>query len=143
MDCRFCVSENIIRSGFIRGKQRHKCKSCGKHFIIELEARGVDPNLKLQALAMLKEGMSYRSVSRLLKVSLSTVLKWFKNKALIIKQTINSQVIEEIKEIDIVEIDEMWHYTQKNSKKYGYSLLFLVPCDRSWPLKLALVVRKR
>jgi len=81
-------------------------------------------------------------VARLIKVSLSAVLKWFKNKALIIKQIVNSQSIDQIKEIDVVEIDEMWHYTQKNREKYGYGLLFLVPQKRSWRLKLALVVRR-
>jgi transposase-like protein len=142
MECRFCLSENIIKSGTVREKQRYKCKACNKHFVTQLVERGVDPQIKLQALAMLKEGMGFRSVSRLLKVSLSAVLKWFKNKSLIIKQTVDSKAIDEIKEIDVVEIDEMWHYTQKNSEKYGYGLLFLVPRKRSLPLKLALVVKR-
>jgi hypothetical protein len=75
-------------------------------------------------------------------VSLSIVLKWFRNKASIIKQIVNNRSIEEIKEVDVVEIDEMWHYTKKNEGRYGYGLLFLVPQEEYLPLKLALVVRK-
>jgi len=142
MECRFCFSNNTIKSGQVRRKQRYKCKSCGKHFINDLVCRGVDPSIKLQALALVKEGVAVRAIARLIKVSLSAVLKWFKNKALVIKQTINNQSIDQIKEIDVVEIDEMWHYTQKNKEKYGYGLLFLVPRKRYLPLKLALVVRK-
>jgi transposase-like protein len=142
MECRFCLSDNIIKSGKVRQKQRYKCKSCNKHFITNFISRGVDISIKLQALALIKEGVAFRAVARLIKVSLSAVLKWFKNKALIIKQIVNSQSIDQIKEIDVVEIDEMWHYTQKNREKYGYGLLFLVPREGSWPLKLALVVRK-
>jgi len=142
MECRFCLSDNAIKSGKVRQKQRYKCKSCCKHFITDFVSRGVDISIKLQALALIKEGVAFRAVARLIKVSLSAVLKWFKNKALVVKEIVNNRSIDQIKKIDVVEIDEMWHYTQKNREKYGYGLLFLVPQERSWPLKLALVVKK-
>lgn len=142
MECRFCESKNIIKSGKVRNKQRYNCKECGKYYVTELSKRGMDNHLKLQALEMIKEGMSFRSVSRILKVSVGAVLKWFKNKARIIKEIVNNRTIDAIEEIDVVEIDEMWHYTQKNKGKYGYGLLFLVPHEGSLPLKLALVVKK-
>ena len=141
MKCRFCSGENIIKSGKVRNKQRYNCKECKKYFVTELSIRGYDQNIKLQALKMIKEGIGFRSISRLLKVSLSGVLKWFKNRALIIKQIVNDRAIDKIEELDVVEIDEMWHYTKKNAQKYGYGLLFLVPQEESLPLKLALVVK--
>lgn len=142
MGCRFCDNENIIKSGKVRNKQRYHCKSCGKYYINELSIRGYNNQIKLQAIELVTEGVSFRGIARLLKVSLSIVLKWFRNKASIIKQIVNNRSIEEIKEVDVVEIDEMWHYTKKNEGRYGYGLLFLVPQEEYLPLKLALVVRK-
>lgn len=124
MECRFCCSENTIRSGKVRNKQRYECKGCNKYFVNELSARGYPGHIKLQALEMIKEGMGFRSVSRLLKVSLSAVLKWFKNKGLIIKQIVNNTTIDQIKEIDVVEIDEMWHYTKKTKKNMDMACYF-------------------
>lgn len=140
--CRFCHSDLVIKSGFVRDKQRYKCKLCSKHFIVNLSPRGIAPQVKIQALLMIKEGMGFRSTARILGVSLTAVLNWFKHKALMIKQIVDHQTIEDIKEIDVVEIDEMWHYNQKNKEKYGYGLLFLVPQDSSLPSKLVLVARK-
>jgi transposase-like protein len=140
--CRFCLGRVNIKSGFVRGKQRYKCKECGKHFIVELSARGIPAQTKVQALFLLKEGLAFRSTARILNVSLTAVLNWFKNKSLMIKQIVDQQTIQEIKDIDVVEIDEMWHYTKKNAGKYGYGLLLLVPVEKSLPSKLALVGRK-
>ena len=140
--CRFCYGEVVIKSGFVRGKQRYKCKTCGKHYIIDLAPRGVAPQIKIQALLMIREGMGFRATARILGVSLTAVLNWFKDKALMIKQMVEHQAIETTEEIDVVEIDEMWHYTQKNAGNYGCGLLLLVPRDESSPSKLVLVGRK-
>jgi transposase-like protein len=34
MDYKHCHSENFYKSGFTRGKQRYKCKDCGRHFVV-------------------------------------------------------------------------------------------------------------
>ena len=140
--CRFCSSNTVIKSGFVRGKQRYRCHDCGKHFIVELSSRGMPTQVKIQALLLIKEGLGFRSTARILQVSLTAVLNWFKSKALMIKQIVDQQTIQDIKEIDVVEIDEMWHYTQKNAARYGYGLLLLVPHEESLPSKLVLVGRK-
>ena len=35
MECRFCLGENVIKSGKVRNKQRYKCKECKKYFVTE------------------------------------------------------------------------------------------------------------
>jgi len=35
MKCEFCESENTVKNGFVRGKQRYLCKACGKTFTLE------------------------------------------------------------------------------------------------------------
>jgi len=31
--CFFCGSKDLVKDGFVNGRQRLKCKSCGKRFI--------------------------------------------------------------------------------------------------------------
>ncbi|MDR0870379.1 MAG: IS1 family transposase, partial [Planctomycetaceae bacterium] len=33
MDCKHCHSVNFHKSGFTCGKQRYKCKDCGRYFV--------------------------------------------------------------------------------------------------------------
>ena len=34
MKCKFCKSENTVKNGFVRGKQRYLCKDCSKMFTV-------------------------------------------------------------------------------------------------------------
>ena len=91
---------------------------------------------------MLKEGLGFRATARYLKISNTVVLKWFKNKSLAIKELLERNIAQSIKDVDVVEIDELWHYTQKNSARYGYGLLMFVPREKSLPMKLVLGVKR-
>ncbi len=117
--CWFCLGSEVIKSGFVRKKQRYKCKGCSNHFIVDLSPRGIPAQTKVQALLLTKEGLGFRSTARILQVSLTAVLNWFKNKSLMIKQIVDYQTVQEIKDIDVVEIDEMWHYTKKTPQNMG------------------------
>jgi transposase len=33
VECKNCHSMQIMKSGFVRGKQRYKCKECSVHFV--------------------------------------------------------------------------------------------------------------
>ena len=33
MNCKNCYSDQIIKNGFVRSKQRYRCKSCGCNFV--------------------------------------------------------------------------------------------------------------
>uniref|UniRef100_UPI001F22E746 hypothetical protein n=1 Tax=Candidatus Bandiella numerosa TaxID=2570586 RepID=UPI001F22E746 len=59
-----------------------------------------------------------------------------------IKDTVLDSVVQSNKDLEVVEMDELWHYVQKKRENYGYGLLTLVPEKESLPVKLALVVSK-
>ncbi len=44
-------------------------------------------------------------------------MNWFKDKAFSVKDLLENQGVQEIKDIDVVEIDELWHYTKKKRRK--------------------------
>ena len=40
ISCKKCGhKESIVKSGFLRGKQRYNCKDCGIYFTVEIEGK--------------------------------------------------------------------------------------------------------
>ena len=139
--CPKCQSKQYHKSGKVRGKQRYKCKNCGCHFT-QSEPPGMGMEIRLKAFALYREGLGFRAIGRLLKVSNVAVLYWIRHFGKEVEEKISKQV-SEIEKGDIVVMDELWHYTQKNKENYGYGLLCLFPRESSLPLKWALVAPKQ
>ena len=113
--CKKCNSSAIVKNGFVRDKQRYKCKEC-KYNFIEKDERIISDMEKKKALSILlySQGKgSFRFIAKLLKVSKMTVLRWIKKEA-------EDIPYPEIKEDVIdVEFDEVWHFVKKNLKKFA------------------------
>ncbi len=142
MHCGKCGSAEHHKSGFTNSKQRYKCKSCGYHFTRSY-GRGIEPEKKLQALRLYKEGVGFRGIGRLLKVSNVTVLNWVRVMGKELRDLVLSQMPEDIESIEILELDEMWHYIKKNKTSSGYGLLCLASPEKSSPWRWAVVVPER
>lgn len=142
MYCIQCKSSDYCRNGKTKGKQRYRCKRCGYNFT-NMHGRGHSPDKRLAALKLYKEGVGFSGIGRILGVSDVSVLNWVKSAGEKIKEALLAQTPAAIDGMDIIEIDEMWHYTKKNSANYGYGLLCLVPRDVSLPWKWAVVATKR
>ncbi len=72
--CSYC-SGNCIKHGSYNGRQRYKCKSCGRTFIKSYQYNACKPGISLWIQKLLKEGCGIRSIGRLLQISVTTVLK--------------------------------------------------------------------
>lgn len=142
MHCGKCGSATYHKSGFTNGKQRYKCKDCGYYFTRSY-GRGMPPDKKLQALQLYKEGVGFRAIGRIIGVSNVTVLKWMKKIGQELRDTVLAQMPQDIETIEILELDEMWHFTQKKKTSSGYGLLCLASRDASLPWRWAVVVPKR
>ena len=109
-NCPKCKSEQIVKAGFKNGRQRYKCKSCGRQF-----TQMADKNATKRAFALYLYviGLSMTSIARMLNVMPSTVLYWVRNFALKTyeKPTPEGDVT--------VELDEMWHFLRSKKLKYG------------------------
>jgi transposase-like protein len=140
MECPGCGSVSYRKNGKVNGgKQRYLCRDCGRNFT-QHPPRGYPMHLRITALKMANEGLGYRAVGRLLGVSNVTVLKWVRQAGQDLKQWYDQQVWQRYdKEIPVVELDEIWHFCQKNSNKSGFGLLFVAAPDDSSPLKWAIV----
>ena len=121
MQCPKCESDNKVKSGFKGKKQRYKCKDCGCNYT-QNYLRNKSFKIKLQALKMYLEGLGFRSIGRILDVSNVTVLYWVREFGHILKKHVEKELPNDIHDIEVIEIDEMWHFTQKKAGSSGFGL---------------------
>ncbi len=95
MNCPKCGSADCTKDGIFKGKQRHKCKSCGYR-----QQRGIDPATKRDALQLYLEGLGFRSIGRFLKCSHVAVYNWIRAHGESI------EVIRSAAGVEVVEMDE-------------------------------------
>lgn len=72
--CPKCGSDNWIKDGIVKTKQRYFCKKCQLHFT--LSNKGIDSNIKRKALILYIEGFGLREIGRMLNVSHVSVQNW-------------------------------------------------------------------
>jgi len=117
MKCIKCASEDCCKNGVNTGVQRYKCKNCSYNFTNGKTSKPA--HLKRLALQLYLEGLGFRSIARILKVSHVSVYKWIRN---------FGQKAEELrsgKEIFVAEIDEMHSYIGSKKNHVGYGLLLI------------------
>ena len=112
MHCPKCSSSLKIKSGFVKGHQRYKCKKCFCQYT-RSTPRGVPLKTRLLAIYLYTHGLSMNAIAKLTGVSTPAVLRWIK------KFAKDQCEMPETGKSVVVELDEMWHYIQKNIKKSG------------------------
>ena len=73
--CKGCGGEEHVKTGFMRGKQRCRCKGCGLNFT-DTPPRGMPLRLKVEAVLLYLSGVSMNRTAKLLGVSTPTVQAW-------------------------------------------------------------------
>src|SRR3954453_12233548 len=66
--CKRCGSEDHVKNGLMRTKQRYRCKDCGLNFT-DTPARGKPLALKVAAVLLYVSGLSMNRTAQLLGVS--------------------------------------------------------------------------
>lgn len=100
MQCPDCNSEKIWKNGYHRGKQRFKCKECGRQFIEFYKPLGYDRSIKEKCLEMYVNGSGFRSIERVMGVHHTTVINWVKEIGNKLEKTPPASEIPEITQID-------------------------------------------
>jgi transposase len=136
MDCPKCKSENHVKDGIVKGKQRYFCKECKYRYTVEHLGKPIE--LRKAALYLYLEGLGFRSIERFLKVSNVTVMNWIKS---------FGKEIESLKKtegsIEIVEMDELHTYIRLKKTTFGSGLLLIDLENGISTLLLAREVRKQ
>ena len=107
------------------------CGKCRYRYTVTRKSGSADEATKKQALTLYLEGLGFRSIGRILKVSHVAVYKWMKA----FGSTV--QHIREQEAAEIVEIDEMHSYIARKKTTAGFGLLLIDLEKRSSILCLA------
>ncbi len=124
--CKLCGGVSLVKNGFnSSGNQRYKCRSCCKTFCVGDNRLKYDMKKRLKVMKMYLEGVGIRSIERIENVPNPLIIKWVRNFSNIIrKELANAKISKDNKNIEILELDELFTYCQKNSKEFTYGLLW-------------------
>ena len=123
--CKRCGSEEHVKNGLMRNKQRYRCKACGLNFT-DTPARGKPLALKVAAVLLYVSGLSMNRTAKLLGVSTPTIQAWLEQFA-----AAYAQKPEPEGRAVVIELDEMWHYLKKSPNRSGSGRLGIV-LQASW-----------
>lgn len=126
--CKRCEGMEMVKSGFVRGKQRYRCNKCGCNFI-EGDLRIKEELIVKRALAVILYSLgkaSFNMLGHIFGVSRSLTFRWIKQEAAALPEP---EVPGNIKEM---EFDEMWHFIGSKKTKPGSSKRWIVAQGEPW-----------
>ena len=103
-----------VKNGFNRGKQRYKWKNCGCNYTGT--KNGYPDEVKQEVIKYYLEGLGYRRIERLLKISHASVINWVKKAACQIRK---DEKIKTSIRTDVLELDEMCINLKKHLALYS------------------------
>ncbi len=125
-NCKHCNGIKLTLSGIVNGKQRYKCGDCkrtcrnGDAIVIHSHEK------RIKVIRSYLEGVGIRSIERLENISAPMVINLIRSFSKKLSEKLKNQNIpNEIRNIEILEIDELFTYCQKKLPKSMFDLLFI------------------
>ena len=112
--CPGCEGAALIKSGHACGRQRWRCKGCGRRFT-RTTPRGKPAGMKQAAVGLYCTGLSLNAIGKRLGVSAQSVMRWVRDHA-----RLNCPKPEPaVSRTAVVELDEVWHFVKKRPANSG------------------------
>ena len=123
--CKHCGEANFRKAGFSKVKQRYKYVSCYKLFSESDKREKYSIEQRLKAIKLYTEGVGLRTIERAEGISTPLLIHWIRKLGKILKaHLVSSEIPEHAKDIAILEVDELFTFYKKKSKKLMYGLLW-------------------
>ena len=138
MHCKKCDKSLVVKNGFVRRKQRYRCKECLYNFV-EGDERVRQENVVKRAFVIILYSMSkgtFNFLGKLFKVSPTTIYNWVRKEAEMLPFPDIKNSIQE------VEIDEMWHFVHSKKTSAGSKKRWIVAQGEPLPGLQAVVMLK-
>lgn len=125
-NCKHCNSTKLTLSGIVKGKQRYKCRDC-KRTCRDGDDRVIhSPEKRVKVIRSYLEGVGIRSIERLENISAPMVINLIRNFSKKLSEKLKNQhVPSELRDIEILEVDELFTYCQKKLPKSTFGLLLI------------------
>ena len=129
ISCKSCDSIEIVKNGNSYGKQRYKCKECGLNFVLGDKRIKYGAQDRFKVLKLYLENCGIRSIERLTGIRNRQISLWIEEYSSKIRDelTKSAKDMKSIKDISIVEIDEICTYVKK-AKKWRIIYLYMDCC---------------
>lgn len=119
VSCPKCRSLAVIKNGrTAKAKQRFRCKRCLRHFILDYDYQGWRPDRRSLIVPMTLNGSGIRDISRVLSISVNTVLKTIRQDAASLREPVAPSRVTDL------QVDEMWSFVGKKDNQrwlwYGF-----------------------
>ena len=116
MNCPECNSGNIRKNGHIHtGKQNHLCRDCGRQFVEDIEKKTVSAFEKNITEKLLIGRISLRGICRVMNVSLTWLLCFFRRVTDNIPN--DNSIIKPEKSKLCIEPGEIWSFVRKKKSR--------------------------
>lgn len=123
--CKHCGESDFRKAGFSKSKQRYKCRSCDKLFSEGDKRERYSIEQRLKAIKLYTEGVALRAIERAEGISTALLIHWIRKLGRMLKaHLVSSEIPEHAKDITILEVDELFTFYKKKSKKLTYGLLW-------------------
>lgn len=123
--CKHCGEVKLVKDGIVKGKQRYLCKDCGKTFRDGDAREKYTIEQKIRVIKLYTDGVGMRSIERAEGVSTPLLIHWIRNFGKMLREKISTTPIpNDAKDIEILEMDELFTYYQKKHKKPMFGLLW-------------------
>jgi transposase len=122
--CPVCQHAQVIKFGWVGELQRWQCKKCQYRFT-RTTFRGKPASMKAMAIALHGLGLSFNAIGKLFCVSAQAVINWVR------KHTLDLPEIQIEQPVQVIELDEMWHFLEKKRTNSGFgkhSILVQIDC---------------
>lgn len=125
--CKHCGGGSFVKNGVVHGRQRYRCKTCGRN-CTAAPARGKPAAMKALAVLLYALGnVSQGMIAKLLGVSHVAVYKW-------IKAAGEATPAPSVAPVDeVVQIDEMWHFVNGKKTRFGSGGPMILWHGEPWP----------
>lgn len=79
--CPACASSQVVKNGRIHnGKQNHRCRACGRQFVLNPQNQPISPQTKALIDRLLKERLSLAGIARSVGVSETWLQRYVNDK---------------------------------------------------------------
>ena len=136
MQCTRCGSHHYRKNGTSHGVQRYVCKACGCYF--SARPRKFSYADKQRALDRYLNNVGIRKVARFMGASPALIVRWIKAFGAQLSRQLQ-QAAQSVEDTvpDVIEIDEIYTFVQKNGSVPSYGLLIVA--DRVVLLRMSSV----
>ena len=123
--CKSCGGSSFVKNGRTpKGAQKYKCKSCFGTFRVGDKRLKHPVEKRIKVIKMYLEGVGIRFIERLEGVSNPLIIYWIRHFSDLIRKEISrANIPDDVRNIEILELDELFTYYKKNKTEPMYGLL--------------------